>query len=72
MEKNLLKSVNAPMSKFSPVFKDSDFIEVTEWANGEGWTIVINDRCIPLHYDELNAINYLVKVLNYEKDGFTE
>lgn len=70
MEKKLLKSVNAPLNKFSPVFKDEDFIEVTEWANGEGWNIVINDRCMTLHYDELSAINYLIKVLQYEKDGF--
>lgn len=70
MEKKMLKSVNAPLNKFSPVFKDEDFIEVTEWASGEGWNIVINDRCMTLHYDELSAINYLIKVLQYEKDGF--
>lgn len=70
MEKKMLKSVNAPLNKFSPVFKDEDFIEVTEWANGEGWNIAINDRCMTLHYDELSAINYLIKVLQYEKDGF--
>lgn len=70
MEKKMLKSVNSPLNKFSPVFKDEDFIEVTEWANGEGWNIVINDRCMTLHYDELSAINYLIKVLQYEKDGF--
>lgn len=72
MEKSLRKSVNAPMTKFSPMFKDSDFIEVTEWTNGEGWDININDKHISLHYDELDAINYLINVLKYEKDGFTE
>lgn len=72
MEKALRKSVNANMKKFSPIFKDSDFIEVTEWTNGEGWDITINDRHMSLHYDELGAINYLIGVLNYEKDGFTE
>lgn len=61
------KSVSVNLDKFSPIFKKTDFIEVTEWTNGEGWDITINDKVISLHEDELEAINYLTKVLIYEK-----
>lgn len=61
------KSVSENLDKFSPTFKKTDFIEVTEWTNGEGWDITINDKVISLHEDELEAINYLTKVLIYEK-----
>ena len=61
------KSVSENSDKFSPIFKKTDFIEVTEWTNGEGWDITINDKVISLHEDELEAINYLTKVLIYEK-----
>lgn len=49
--------------------KESDFIEVTEWASGEGWDINIEigntSKSFSLHYDELDIINYLVKYLEY-------
>ena len=45
--------------------KDGDFIEVTEWTNGEGWDISINDRLLHLTHGEFDAINYLTKVLEY-------
>lgn len=61
------KSVSENLDKFSPIFNKTDFIEVTEWTNGEGWDITINDKVISLHEDELEAINYLTKVLIYEK-----
>ena len=61
------KSVSENLDKFSPIFKKTDFIEVTEWTNGEGWDITINYKVISLHEDELEAINYLTKVLIYEK-----
>lgn len=46
--------------------KEDDFIEVTEWANGEGWDVTINDRVIPLTRGELDAIDYLTKGLDYD------
>lgn len=45
--------------------KDSDFIEITEWHNGEGWDIAINERIISLTWGQLEAINYLIKSLEY-------
>ena len=42
------KSINTKLKKFDALAKDSDFIEVTEWTNGEGWDIAINDKIISL------------------------
>ena len=66
MEKNNLKSITDSLNKYSFGSKDSDYITVTQWANGEGWDIDINGKLIQLHEDELDAINYLVKVLRYD------
>lgn len=59
------RSISDKLSKFGYKSGD-DFIEVTEWANGEGYDININDKIFSLHYGELEAINYLVKKLDYE------
>ena len=68
MELNNRKSVMADLKKFSPIFNDNDFIEVTEWTNGEGWDITINERHFHLHMDELSAINYLTAYLEYNNE----
>lgn len=67
MEIKERKSVNDKLKKYDHLAKDSDFIEVTEWTNGEGWDISINDNIISLTWGQLEAINYLIKVLSYEK-----
>jgi len=48
--------------------KKNDHIEVTEWTNGEGWDITINDRLFTLTSGELSAINYLTKALEVGED----
>lgn len=60
------KSVYDDLKKYCALAKDSDHIEVTEWTNSEGWDITINDKIISLAWGELEAINYLVKALDYE------
>lgn len=67
MDKYNKKSVSDSLRKYNVYAKDSDFIEVTEWHNGEGWDITINDRTIQLSCGHLEAINYLIKVLDYEE-----
>lgn len=59
------KSISDDLSKYKYSAKPDEFIEVTEWSNGEGWDITINDKQFSLHEDELKAINYLVKHLEY-------
>lgn len=68
MEKVKRKSVNDNLQKYDYLAKDNDFIEVTEWSNGEGWDISINDKIIQLTIGQLDAINYLTKALEYYDD----
>lgn len=60
------KSISDNLNTYCHLAKKDDFIEITEWANGEGWDITINSKVISLTWGELEAINYLVKALNYE------
>lgn len=62
------KAVNDSLKKYDHLAKDSDFIEVTEWANGEGWDISLNDKLVSLTYGQLEAIKYLVKALEVERN----
>lgn len=67
MEFNSRKSINDKLTKYDYLAKDNDFIEVTEWTNGEGYDIIINDKIISLTYGQLDAINYLTKSLEYSE-----
>lgn len=60
------KAVNEKLKVFDYLAGDSDFIEVTEWSNGEGWDIDLSEnKHISLTIGELDAINYLTKYLDY-------
>lgn len=67
MEFNNRKSISDKLKKYDYLAKDNDFIEVTEWTNGEGYDIIINDKIISLTYGQLDAINYLTKSLEYSE-----
>ena len=54
------------LKKYTHSGKDSDYITLTEWANGEGYDIDINGKLITLSDDELEAINYLTLVMRFE------
>lgn len=66
MEKTNLKSVTDNLQKYSYIHNADDYITITEWANKEGYDIDINGKLIQLHDTELDAINYLTRVLMYE------
>lgn len=66
MEINKVKNICTNLKKFDYLAKENDFISVTEWKNDEGWTIDINSQLINLTRGELEAINYLVKYLEYD------
>ena len=71
MEKNTRKSVSDSLNKYDYLVNKDEhsFIEVTEWANGEGFDITIEtknkSRLMSLTAGELEAINYLTKSLEY-------
>lgn len=44
--------------------RDHDFIEVTEWANREGWDITISDKNFSIHFTEWEALKKLIKKLD--------
>ena len=62
------KSVHDKLSKYDYLSNhdSDDFIEVTEWTNGEGITVAIKEKTYELTYGQLDAINYLSQVLRYE------
>ena len=69
MEKINRKSINAKLSKFDILANKDAFIEVTEWVNGEGFDITINDKIFSLTHGQLKAINYLTQTLDlYDTD----
>ena len=51
-----------------PWHKEHDFIEVTEWTNGEGWDIQISDnKSFSLHFTEYEALKRIIKKLENGK-----
>ena len=60
------KSVSDDLKKYDYLSKEDDFIEVTEWDNGEGISITINMNTFELTFGQLDAINYLSQALKYE------
>ena len=72
MEITKRRSVNDSLKKYTYSGNENDFIEITEWANGDGVDAVINtvqgdNRMFNLSYDELDALYYLTKHLTYNK-----
>lgn len=68
MKINNKKSIYDDLQKYDCLKSKSSFIEITEWTNGEGWDITIDEKIFSLTYGELEAIKYLTRVLNYESD----
>lgn len=73
MEYNHRKSVFDELKAYDPQAHDEDYIEVTEWVNGLGYDITIwankSITNLSLPFEHLEAINYLVKSLEYNKGG---
>lgn len=67
MEVTKVSQITDDLKKYTYGSKDSDYITLTEWANGEGYDIDINGKLISLSNDELEAINYLTLVMRFEK-----
>ena len=61
------KSINDNLRKYDHLAKENSFIEITEWSNGEGWDITIDDRMLSLTWGQLDAIQYLTLALQYQK-----
>lgn len=68
MKINNKKSIYDDLQKYDCLKSKPSFIEITEWTNGEGWDITIDEKIFSLTYGELEAIKYLTRVLDYESD----
>lgn len=71
MEITKLRSITDKLSKYTFYDDDNAYIQITEWGSGEGWDIIISDkydgtRQFQLSWEILDAINYLVKYMQYE------
>ena len=69
MEITKVNQITDSLKKYTYSGKESDYITLTEWANGEGYDIDINGKLITLSDSELEAINYLVLVMRYKNNG---
>ena len=69
MEITKVNQITDNLKKYTYNGKDSDYITLTEWANGEGYDIDINGKLITLSDSELEAINYLTLALRYRNNG---
>ena len=69
MEMTKVNQITDSLKKYTYSGKDSDYITLTEWANGEGYDIDINGKLITLSDSELEAINYLTLALRYKNNG---
>lgn len=59
-----LRSITAKTETFDYLAKESDYISVTEWSNGEGWDISLNDKMISISRGMLDAINFLTTAVD--------
>ena len=66
MEITKVNQITDNLKKYTYSGKDSDYLTLTEWANGEGYDIDINGKLITLSDNELEAINYLILVMRFE------
>jgi ribosomal protein L44E len=66
IDKYKKSAVFAPLKQFCYFGKEHDYIEVTEWKNGEGFDVEINGRKterFQLTWGEFDALKKLVKQL---------
>jgi len=57
------KCAEANLGQFCYLQKEHAFIEVSEWENGDGFDITINEKIMSLTRGEVKAIRHLIKEL---------
>lgn len=59
------KSLMVELKDFDYLAKKNDFIEVTEWGNGEGYDITLSDtQIVSITIGQFDAIKKLIKLFN--------
>ena len=64
------KSAMVDLKKFNFSGNDDDYMEVTKWKNGDGYTVSIEagnrNVLFDITNEEIDALNYLVNVVRYD------
>ncbi len=68
MEHTDRKSIHDDLCKYDHLQDKDSFIEVTEWSNGAGIDVSLNEKLVQLTYGELEAINCLKMNLEYNNE----
>lgn len=69
MEISKRKTISDKLTNYDYLAKDHDFIQVTEWSNGEGFDVTINENIYSFTEGKINAMFHLKNHLYYhDKD----
>lgn len=68
MEISKRKSISDDLNNYDYLSKEHDFIQVTEWTNGEGYDITINDNIYSFTEGQIDAMFHLKNHLHYAKN----
>ena len=60
MKEYTRKAKFTELKPYDHLAKDDDFMEVTEWYNGEGFDVVIGERHFHMTWGEFEALQALV------------
>lgn len=73
MEYHNTKTIIDKLKKYNSNRTQADYIQITQWVNGERWDIDINgEKHISINFDEFEAIKHLISCLTYETDKFKD
>lgn len=64
-----LKSIFIDLNEYLPYNypNKSDYLQITEYPNGEGYVIDLNGKIINLSWDDVDIINYAILKMRYAK-----
>ena len=60
MEVTKVSQITDNLKKYTYSGKDSDYITITEWANGEGYDIDINGKLINIIFPDADIISAII------------
>ena len=64
-----LKSIFIDLNEYLPYnyLNKSDYLQITEYPNGEGYVVDLNGKTINLSWDDVDIINYAILKMRYAK-----
>ncbi len=58
------QALSTELKQFCHLSKKGSYIEICEWATGEGFDLTIGDRTIMMTWGEFKALKHLVKQID--------